>query len=97
MALHPDVRAFIELLYSRDVEYIVVGAHAMRIMATRATRPISSAWKGEKAKGPGTGVRRFESIPLGSFGERAGSSASIPSLRENRPREASRDRFKPYR
>ncbi|MEA3364525.1 MAG: nucleotidyltransferase [Candidatus Hydrogenedentes bacterium] len=29
MALHPDLRAFIELLNSHGVEYIVVGAHAM--------------------------------------------------------------------
>ena len=29
MALHPDLRAFIELLNSHRVEYVVVGAHAM--------------------------------------------------------------------
>ena len=29
MALHPDLRAFIELLNSHGVDYIVVGAHAM--------------------------------------------------------------------
>jgi hypothetical protein len=29
VALHPDLRAFIELLNSHGVEYVVVGAHAM--------------------------------------------------------------------
>ncbi|HOD48911.1 MAG TPA: nucleotidyltransferase [Candidatus Hydrogenedentes bacterium] len=29
MALHPDLRAFIELLNSHGVDYVVVGAHAM--------------------------------------------------------------------
>ncbi|MFO7975920.1 MAG: hypothetical protein R6V12_14950 [Candidatus Hydrogenedentota bacterium] len=29
MALHPDWRAFIELLNSHGVEYVIVGAHAM--------------------------------------------------------------------
>lgn len=29
MNLHPDLSAFIELLHSKNVEYVVVGAHAL--------------------------------------------------------------------